>query len=125
MKTGLPWSPSATLVVLSNPGFRDGKAAPMRNVHIIPLDTHCQSTEYGVMTSSGRITRRGHCPTTIKALREVIESVARPRHGVFEEGPLAHWLWRNLREAADEVVVCDPRRNHLIARDGDKDDAID
>jgi transposase len=97
----------------------------MRSVHIIPLDTHCQSTEYGVMTSSGRVTRRSQCPTTVPALRAVIESVPRPRHVVFEEGPLADWLWRNLREVADEVVVCDPRRNHLIARDGDKDDPID
>jgi transposase len=97
----------------------------MRSVHIIPLDTHCQSTEFGVMTRSGRLTHRGRCPTTVPALRAVIESVPRPRHVVFEEGPLADWLWRNLREIADEVVVCDPRRNHLIARDGDKDDAID
>lgn len=97
----------------------------MRSVHIIPLDTHCQSTEYGVMTRSGQLTHRGRCPTTVPALRAVIESVPRPRHVVLEEGPLADWLWRNLRDIADEVVVCDPRRNHLIARDGDKDDAID
>jgi transposase len=44
---------------------------------------------------------------------------------VFEEGPLADWLWRNLRELADDVVVSDPRRNRLIAEDGDKDDRID
>jgi hypothetical protein len=25
----------------------------------------------------------------------------------------------------DELVVCEPRRNHWIARDGDKDDPID
>ena len=38
---------------------------------------------------------------------------------------MAGWLYRNLSEFADEVIVCDPRRNALIAKDGDKDDAID
>jgi transposase len=43
----------------------------------------------------------------------------------FEEGPLADWLARELRDRVDELVVCEPRRNHWIARDGDKDDPID
>ena len=38
---------------------------------------------------------------------------------------MAGWLYRNLKEIADEIVVCDPRRNAHIAKDGDKDDAID
>jgi transposase len=94
-------------------------------VHIIPLDTHCQTTEYGVMTSNGRIVDRGCCATAIPALREVIEAVPRPRHVVFEEGPLADWLWRNLQGVADQVIVSEPRRNRLIAQEGEKDDPID
>jgi transposase len=43
----------------------------------------------------------------------------------FEEGPLADWLARNLREHVDRLIVCEPRRNALIAKDGDKDDPID
>jgi transposase len=43
----------------------------------------------------------------------------------FEEGPLADWLARNLRPYVDRLLVCDPRRNALIAKDGDKDDPID
>lgn len=97
----------------------------MQSVHIIALDTHCKSTEYGVMTRSGRLKERGHCATTVPALKAIIESVPPPRHVVFEEGPLADWLWRHLRELADDVVVSDPRRNRLIAEDGDKDDRID
>ena len=38
---------------------------------------------------------------------------------------MAGWLYRNLTGVADEIVVCDPRRNAHIAKDGDKDDAID
>jgi transposase len=97
----------------------------MKRMHIIPLDTHCKFTEFGVMTESGRLTRRGHCPTTIPDLVEVLQAVPGPRHVVFEEGPLADWLVRHLTPHADQVVACDPRRNHLIAKDSDKDDPID
>lgn len=44
---------------------------------------------------------------------------------VIEEGPLADGLNRGLGDRGETVVVCDPRRNHLIAKDSDKDDAID
>ncbi|MCC9608112.1 hypothetical protein LOC69_19760 [Blastopirellula sp. JC733] len=43
----------------------------------------------------------------------------------FEEGPLAGWLARNLRPYADQLLVCDPRRNAYVAKEGDKDDPID
>jgi transposase len=51
--------------------------------------------------------------------------VGGPKALAFEEGPLAHWLRRNLLAHVDRLVVCDPRRNAYIAKDGDKDDAID
>jgi transposase len=69
--------------------------------------------------------KRDRCGTTIPELLEMIESVRRPRRLVFEEGPLADWLYRQLGAAADEIVVSEPRRNRLIAAEGDKDDPID
>jgi transposase len=103
----------------------DGREAPMRREHVIALDVHCQFTEIAVLTAGGRISKREQCPTSIPALAEAITSVRRPRDLVFEEGPLADWLLRNLGEHVDAVTVCDPRRNHLIAKDSDKDDPID
>jgi len=47
------------------------------------------------------------------------------KHRTVEEGPLAGWLYRNLKDHVDTMVVCDPRRNHLITGGGDKDDRID
>jgi hypothetical protein len=58
-------------------------------------------------------------------LLEVIERVPRPRQLAIEEGPLAGWLWRNPHAAVDRMVVSEPRRNRLIAQDGDKDDDLD
>lgn len=79
----------------------------------------------GVLTPGGRLTRRGRCPTTIRDLRAKVLQVRGRREIVLEEGPLADWIARGLAPVAERVTVCDPRRNHLIAKDSDKDDPID
>jgi transposase len=97
----------------------------MRTEYIITMDTHCRTTDACIKTSGGKLVRREHLSTGIPQLRELIESVPRPRRVIFEEGSLAGWLYRNLKGCSDEVIVCDPRRNAHVAKDGDKDDAID
>ncbi|MBI3864243.1 MAG: IS110 family transposase [Planctomycetia bacterium] len=77
------------------------------------------------MTSQGKRVRRETCDTTIPTIVERLKAVRRRRRLTFEEGPLADWLARELRSHVDELVVCEPRRNHWIARDGDKDDPMD
>jgi transposase len=89
------------------------------------MDTHCPHSELTVVAQTGPVKSKQRCPTTIPALVQAIEAVPRPRIVVFEEGPLADWLLRNLAGHADEIIACDPRRNHLIAKEGDKDDPID
>jgi transposase len=93
--------------------------------HFIALDTHCEFCEMVAVSNSGRIIRRERCETTIPALAAALEGVRRPRILTFEEGPLADWLARNLRPHVDRLIVCEPRRNALIAKDSDKDDPID
>ncbi len=97
----------------------------MQGVYTIGADTHCGFTEFAVLSPGGRLIRRERCPTTIPDLYGVLSAVRRPRTTVIEEGPLADWLFRGLGDRGETVVVCDPRRNHLIAKDSDKDDAID
>lgn len=93
--------------------------------YFIGLDTHCEFCEMAVVSPRGRLVQRRRCETTIPALVEAIRSVRSPREVALEEGPLAGWLYRHLRSHADRVVVCDPRRNAYIAKEGDKDDPID
>jgi hypothetical protein len=90
------------------------------SVHYMALDVHCAFCEMAVMTRSGKLVLRDRCETRIPALREAIAKVRRPRRLTFEEGPLADWLARELRSTVDELVVCEPRRNSWIARDGDR-----
>lgn len=93
--------------------------------YYIGADTHCKETELVVVSRTGRISKRTRCPTTISSLVDFLKTVSRPRYLAFEEGPLADWLYRNLLPWTDGVVVCDPRRNQMIAKDGDHDDPID
>jgi transposase len=97
----------------------------MKQRHFIGVDVHCQFCEVAAVNASGKLIHRGRCPTTIPALVEALEKVPRPRCVVIEEGPLADWLGRNLRPRVEEMVISEPRRNRLIARDGDKDDPLD
>lgn len=97
----------------------------MKGFYWIALDVHSYSCQVRVESPGGRAVREQATRTTIPELQAVIEAAPRPRMLVFEEGPLADWLYRNLRGLCDGVLVCDPRRNALVARDGDKDDPID
>ena len=87
-------------------------------------DVHVARTELAI-ERNGTIINRFSVPTTIPALREVLQTVQRPKIFVIEEGCMSGWLFRNLHDNVDKMIVCDPRRNHYIAKDGDKDDPID
>lgn len=97
----------------------------MKHPYLMCLDVHSQFCEYGASTPGGRMVDRGRVPTALPTLRQLVQSLRRPRRVVLEEGPMSGWIYRGLRSVADEIVVCDPRRNALIAKDGDKDDPID
>jgi transposase len=93
--------------------------------HFIALDVHCAFSEMAAMTRTGKVVQQDRCETKIRDLVRMLSTIGRPRRLTFEEGPMADWLARELRRHVDELVVCEPRRNHWIARDGDKDDPID
>lgn len=97
----------------------------MKRSHFIGIDVHCQFCEVAVIDPAGRVVRRERCGTTIPALLEVLAAVPRPCSVVIEEGPMASWLWRNLHAEVDGMIVSEPRRNRLIAKEGDKDDDLD
>jgi transposase len=99
--------------------------ASMKRAHFIGMDVHSQFCELAVVNAAGQLVSRERCVTTIVALRAALESVPKPRQLVIEEGPLAGWLWRNLKPVVEGMVVSEPRRNRLIAQDGDKDDDLD
>jgi transposase len=97
----------------------------MRRTNFIAFDVHSSFCEGGYVDDLGREKEAWRKPTSIAELAEAIETVPRPRRLVIEEGPLADWLYRNLLPRVDEMVVCDPHRNALISKEGDKSDDLD
>jgi len=97
----------------------------MKRAYFIGIDVHCQSCEIAVLSPGGKVVQRERCSTTIPELLAVLRNVPRPCSVVIEEGPMAGWLWRNLHDKVGGMVVAEPRRNHLVSKDGDKDDDID
>ena len=97
----------------------------MRRTNFIAFDVHSSFCEGGYSDDLGCEKAAWRKPTSIPDLVDVIETVPRPRKLVIEEGPLADWLYRNLSPRVDEMIVCDPHRNALISKDGDKYDGLD
>lgn len=92
--------------------------------YYIGADVHCNNTELAV-EHDRKIVGRYSVATDIRSIAEVLDQIVGRKHLVFEEGPMAGWLYRNLKDKVDSLVVCEPRRNRLIASEGDKDDPID
>lgn len=94
------------------------------STYYIGADVHSNTTELAV-NKSGKIVARYAVPTTIPAISNILDSIQGKKHLAVEEGPMAGWLYRNLNKKLDTFISSDPRRNKLIASDGDKDDSID
>jgi transposase len=99
--------------------------ASLKRGHFIGMDVHGQFCELAVVNPAGELIQRERCATTIASLRPLLAAVPGPRRLVIEEGPLAGWLWRNLKPFVETMVVSEPRRNRLITEGGDKDDDLD
>lgn len=93
-------------------------------ISYIGADVDCKMTEFAV-EKNGKITDRDRVPTDIRSMSNFLSSISGRKIMTVEEGPMAGWLYRNLKSKVDNFIVCDPRRNKLICCDGDKDDAID
>ena len=92
--------------------------------YYIGADVHSNSTELAI-EKKGKIVARYSVPTSIPAITNVLDSLQGKKYMAVEEGPMSGWLYRNLNDKLDDFISSDPRRNKLIASDGDKDDRID
>lgn len=96
-----------------------------KKVNFIAMDVHSEFCEGGYIDQQGTEHDPWRRPTSVPELLEAISEVPGIRKLIIEEGPLADWLYRSLAPHVDEMVVCDPHRNALISKDGEKSDALD
>ncbi|MHC4258340.1 MAG: IS110 family transposase [Planctomycetota bacterium] len=92
--------------------------------YYIGADVHSNSTELAI-ENRGKIVARYSVPTSIPAIANILDAFQGEKYIAVEEGPMSGWLYRNLSNKVDDFISSDPRRNKLIASDGDKDDKID
>ena len=76
-------------------------------------------------TPGDRLVRRDRCLTSIQAAVKSVAEVRRSEVIAIEQGPPADLPCSGLSEQGETVIVCDPDRNHPMARDSEYDDAID
>jgi transposase len=63
-------------------------------------------------------------PPDIKILKNYLKKFTGKKILTIEETTSAHWLYVELKEKVDKILVCDPYRNSLM-KDGPKNDKID
>ncbi len=63
-------------------------------------------------------------PSSIGELKGYLRRLRGRRALTFEETTTSQWLYTELRNCVDEILVCDPYRNKLL-NEGAKTDRID
>jgi transposase len=90
------------------------------------LDLHANSSTLGVMASDGTYQGHQQFSTAESELIPRVSSVdAQEKRLAVEASELSRWAARTIDPYVDQVLVCDPRENFLISRDGRKDDVSD
>ena len=74
----------------------------------IGLDAHCKTSTFAVVDESVRCVLRETVNTTEKALAHVIHKIQGERHLTFEESTISQWLYLQLKDQVDELLVCNP-----------------
>ena len=98
----------------------------MKKVAYMGFDVHAGNSMLGVMDEEGHYQGHQACKTTEAELIRLVQSVeAKEKYLVIEESTLAQWVSQILKPYAKEIVICDPRENRLISRNGSKRDETD
>lgn len=94
-------------------------------MNVIALDIGSEVSAVCALRKSGTVLFEKLVSTRIVELRSVLRQVPYPKRVVFEECPQAAWLYAELRDDADEVLICDPRKNKGLSsgKKSDRNDA--
>src|ERR1700721_1988228 len=90
----------------------------------IGMDVHKETISIAVMKGDGKLVMESIIETKASTILQFIEGVRGDLHVTFEEGTWAAWLYDLVKPHAQELVVCNPRRNALM-KEGNKSDKID
>jgi len=92
--------------------------------HYIGLDWAKANMAIARMTKHSNEIKTIDVRTDIEDLKVYLEDLKGTKILTFEECNPAQWLFTELKPLVDEILVCDPYRNHLL-KEGGKSDRID
>jgi len=92
--------------------------------HYIALDWSQKVMAFARITKDSEHVEVKEVPTDLSEFKFYLRSLKGRKILTFEESSGSQWLYAELREEVDELVICDPHRNHLL-KEGPKTDKID
>lgn len=102
-----------------------GKSLPLDNFdHYVSLDWSQVTMAIAHMTQRSQEPLVFERPSDVRALKKYLGSLRGGVILVFEETTTAQWLYLELRDSVERIVICNPYRNRLLG-DGPKSDKID
>ncbi|MEW5980662.1 MAG: transposase, partial [Acidobacteriota bacterium] len=90
----------------------------------VGLDVHQSSTVAAVQDEQGKSVMESIMATEAEAIGDFLKGLGGTVHVTFEEGTQAAWLYEMVKPLVAKVIVCNPRRNKLLAV-GNKGDRVD
>jgi Transposase and inactivated derivatives len=94
------------------------------SVKYVAMDVHKASVAIGVRDDKGKYIMESIVETKATTLVEFVKGLRGTIHLTFEEGTQSAWLYDLLKPHVAQCVVCNPRKNKLLA-EGNKGDRID
>jgi transposase len=92
--------------------------------HYIGLDWAKANMAIARMTKHSNEIQTVDVRTDLDDLKVYLDNLKGTKILTFEESNPAQWLFTELRPLVDEILVCDPYRNHLL-KEGGKSDRVD
>ncbi|HKF54852.1 MAG TPA: transposase [Blastocatellia bacterium] len=90
----------------------------------VGMDVHKAMTVVAVLDGSGRLVAEAIIETRSETIKDFVRGLSGKIHLTFEEGTQSAWLYELIKPLVAELIVCDPRRNKLMAM-GNKSDKVD
>lgn len=92
--------------------------------HYIALDWAQENMALARMTKESRQIKVTDVPSSLKELKLYLRHLKGSKILTLEETSTAQWLYVELKDEVDELIICDPYRNRLLS-EGPKTDKID
>ena len=92
--------------------------------HYIGLDWAQNNMAIARMTNKTDSIKTINVPSSVKELQLYLSRLRGRKILTFEETTTSQWLYVELKDYVDEILICDPYRNHLLS-EGAKTDELD